>query len=139
MLDAAIDAYLHEVEATRKPKTHSAYKTSLGYFFGSTGNKPLNQINRTDLLDFVVFLREEKGQAPRSRRNKFANVMSFLKHHDITGKLLKIKPHDWPQYVEEEPEIYEQEILVQFFAVCDDELLLLEFFLMTGMREQPRK
>jgi hypothetical protein len=44
-----------------------------------------------------------------------------------------------PQYVEEEPEIYEQEILVQFFAVCDDELLLLEFFLTTGMREQPRK
>jgi hypothetical protein len=42
MLDAAIDAYLHEVEATRKPKTHSVYKTSLGYFFESTGNKPLS-------------------------------------------------------------------------------------------------
>ena len=137
VLDVAIDAYLHEVEATRKPKTHSAYKTSLGYFFESTGNKLLNQIGRPELLDFVVFLREEKGQAPRSRWNKFANVMSFLKHHDITGKLLKIKPHDWPQYVEEEPEIYEKETLDQFFAACDDdELLLFEFFLMTGMREQ---
>ena len=72
MLDEAIDAYLEEIETGRKPKTHSAYKTSLGYFFESTGNKPLNKISRTDLLDFVVFLREEKAQAPRSCWNKFA-------------------------------------------------------------------
>src|SRR5690349_17836713 len=39
MLDEAIDAYLEEIEAGRKPKTHSAYKTSLGYFFESVGNK----------------------------------------------------------------------------------------------------
>jgi integrase/recombinase XerD len=137
MLDEAIDDYLEEIEAGRKPKTHSAYKTSLGYFFESTGNKPLNRITRTDLLDFVVFLREEKQQSDRSCWNKFANVMSFLKHYDISGKSLKIKPHDWPQYVEEEPEIYEQEILDEFFAACDkNELLLFEFFLMTGMREQ---
>jgi integrase/recombinase XerD len=137
LLDEAIDAYLEEIEAGRKPKTYSAYKTSLGYFFESTGNKLLNQISRTDLLDFVVFLREEKSQAPRSCWNKFSNVMSFLKHHDITGKSLKIKPHDWPQYVEEEPEIYEQDVLNPFFTACDeDELLLFEFFLMTGMREQ---
>lgn len=137
MLDEAIDAYLGEIETSRKPKTYSAYKTSLGYFFKSTGNKLLNQISRTDLLDFAVFLREEKSQSPRSSWNKFSNVMSFLKCNDITGKSLKIKPHDWPQYVEEEPEIYEKETLVQFFAACDyDELLLFEFFLMTGMREQ---
>ncbi len=66
LLDEAIDAYLEEIEADRKPKTFSAYKTSLGYFFEFTGNKLLNQISRTDLLDFVVFLREEKSQAPRS-------------------------------------------------------------------------
>jgi hypothetical protein len=51
MLDAAIDAYLHEVEATRKPKTHSAYKTSPGYFFESTGNKPLRS-HRLRILCF---------------------------------------------------------------------------------------
>ena len=39
MLDEALDAYLEEIEAGRKPKTHSAYKTSRGYFFQSTGKE----------------------------------------------------------------------------------------------------
>ena len=60
--------------------------------------------------------------------------MSFLKHYDVKPK---IKPHDWPQYVEEEPEIYEQETLDKFFSACgESERLLFEFFQMTGMREQ---
>ena len=85
-------------------------------------------------MKFSVFLREDKGQSPRSCWNKFSNVMSFLKHYDVTPK---IKPHDWPKFVEEEPEIYDQETLDKFFAACDaDETLLFEFFLQTGMREQ---
>ncbi len=137
MLDAAIDEYRDEIEAGRKPKTYSAYNVSLRYFYESIGNKPLSDISRTDLVDFTVFLKEEKHRSDRSAYNKFENVMTFLKHFDITGKSLKIKSHDWPQYVEEEQEIYEQDDLDTFFAACDeDELLLFEFFLMTGMREQ---
>jgi len=137
MLDETIDAYLAEVKAGRKPKTLSAYRTSLRYFFESTGNKRLNQVSRTDLLDYVVFLREQRAQTERSCWNKFSNVISFLKRYGITSKSLEITKYDWPQYVEEEPEIYEQEILDLFFAACDEEeRLLFEFFLMTGMREQ---
>jgi integrase/recombinase XerD len=137
MLDAAMDEYLAEIEAGRKPKTFRAYKVSLRYFYECVGNKPLNQINRGDLLDFPVFLREEKHQADRSTYNKFENVMTFLKHYDITSKTLKIRSQDWPKFVEEMPEIYEQEMLDKFFGECDaDELLIFEFFLMTGMREQ---
>jgi len=137
MLDGAIDQYLGEIEAGRKPKTFAAYRVSLRYFFESCLNKPLSKIDRSDLLRFVTFLRDVKEQAPRSTYNKFEAVMTFLKHFDITGKSLKIKAHDWPKYVEEEPEIYEQDILDTFFAACDaDELILFEFFLMTGMREQ---
>lgn len=137
MLDQAIDQYLAEIKTGRKPKTYAAYAVSLRYFFESTKNKPLTQIVRTDLIDFVPFLRVDKGQSPRSAYNKFESVMTFLKHFDISGKNLKIKPHDWPKYVEEGPEIYEQEMLDTFFAACDsDELVLFEFFLMTGMREQ---
>ena len=137
MLDEAKDEYLKEIETSRKPKTFSAYSISLRYFYESTKNKPLNRINRTDMLDFTVFLREEKRQADRSAYNKFENVMTFLKRYDITGKSLKITSHDWPKYVEEEPEIYEQDMLATFFAACDsDELVLFEFFLMTGEREQ---
>jgi integrase len=137
MLDEAKDQYLAEVESARKPKTFSAYSVSLRYFYQCVGNKPLNQISRGDMLDFAVFLKEEKHQGDRSTYNKFENVMTFLKHYDISGKTLKIKSHDWPKFVEEEPEIYEQEVLDKFFSECDaNELLLFEFFLMTGMREQ---
>jgi integrase len=137
MLDAAIDGYLSEIKAGRKKKTHQAYRVALKYFYESTGNKPMKDIVRGDLIKFSAFLRDDKEQAPRSCWNKFSNLMSFLKHHDITGKSLKIKAHDWPKFVEEEPEIYEQEMLDKFFVACDEEeRLLFEFFQQTGMREQ---
>jgi integrase len=137
MLDVAKDAYLNEIKDGRKPKTHQAYATALRYFYECVGNKPIKNIDRGDLLRFAGFLRDEKGQAPRSAYNKFETVMGFLKRHDITGKSLKVTSHDWPQFVQEEPEIYEQETLDRFFAECDeDERLMFLFFLMTGMREQ---
>jgi len=46
--------------------------------------------------------------------------------------------NDRPQFVDEEPEIYEKEELDQLFEACADEeeRLHYEFFLMTGMRDQ---
>lgn len=137
MLDEAKDTYLKEIENGRKPKTFAAYSVALRYFYESTKNKAMADISRADLLIFAAFLRDEKEQAPRSAYNKFEAVMTFLKHFDINGKSLKITSRDWPKFVEEEPEIYEQEMLDKFFSGCDaDELVLFEFFLMTGMREQ---
>jgi integrase/recombinase XerD len=134
LLDAAMDAYLSEIKSSRKKKTHQAYSVALRYFYESTGNKPIQEIARTDLVKFSLFLREEKEQSPRSCWNKFATVISFLKHYDMKPK---VKPHDWPKFVEQEPEIYVQETLDKFFAACDvDDRLLFEFFLQTGMREQ---
>ena len=136
MLDQAIDVYLDEIRQQRKPKTHAAYHTALKYFYECVGNKPVAEISRADLLGFSTYLRGKK-QSPRTVYNKFESVVSFLKRHDVTGKSLKITAHDWPQVVEAEPEIYEQEMLDRFFAACDeDERLLFEFFLYTGCREQ---
>ena len=81
MLDAAMDEYLAEIQAGRKPKTYGAYRVALRYFYECVGNKALKDINRPDILDFPVFLREEKNQAPRSVYNKFENLMTFLKRH----------------------------------------------------------
>ena len=44
------------------------------------------------------------------------NVMTFLNRHGINSKSLNLTSHDWPQYTEEEPEIYGQEMLAKFFA-----------------------
>jgi len=131
---AAVDEFLDETKLTKKPKTLAAYSTALSYFVESCRKLNLEEIDRKDLLKFSVFLRDEKGQAPRSVYNKFENVITFLKANGIRGLVGK---NDWPRFTEEEPEIYEQEELDKLFAKCDsEERLWYEFFLMTGMREQ---
>ena len=133
-LAAVIADYLEETRLTKKPKTVAAYATALQYFQESCPKMYVEDIERKDLLKFSAYLRDEKEQAPRSCWNKFAGVMCFLKANGIRGLLQK---HDWPRFVEEEPEVYEREELGKLFAKCTpEERLWFEFFLMTGMREQ---
>jgi integrase/recombinase XerD len=137
-LREAVDIYLAEIEAHKKPKTHSAYRTALNYFLESCHKQTVEDITRTDLLAFVTFLRKgaagRKGQSDRSVANKFESVMSFLKHQKITGLIGK---NDRPGYVEEEVETYTQDELDKFFAACtQQERLWFEFFYRTAMREQ---
>jgi len=133
-LAAAVTEYLEETTLTKKPKTLAAYKTALSYFTESCPKLFLDDIDRKDLLKFSAFLRDDKEQSPRSRWNKFANVMTFLKANGIRGLVGK---NDWPRYTEEEPEMYEQKELEKLFKACnEEERLWYEFFLMTGMREQ---
>jgi integrase/recombinase XerD len=133
-LAALIAEFLDETKLTKKPKTLAAYRTALNYFTESCPKLYLEDLQRSDLLKFSAFLRDEKEQHPRTVYNKFENVMSFLKTQGIRGLVGK---NDWPRYVEEEPEVYEREELDTLFAACDaQERLWFEFFLMTGMREQ---
>lgn len=131
---AAVAEFLDETKLTKKPKTLAAYRVALSYFLESCHKLHLEDLERRDLLKFCAFLRDEKEQAPRTCWNRFSNVMSFLKAQGIRGMAQK---NDWPCYVEEEPEIYEDEQLGTLFAACDaEERLWYEFFLMTGEREQ---
>jgi site-specific recombinase XerD len=133
-LTASVTDFLDDTKLTKKPKTVAAYTTALNYFLESCSKRNVEDIERKDLLKFSAFLRDEKELHPRTCWNKFSNVMSFLKSQGIRGL---VKKADWPQYTEEEPEVYEQEELDALFAACDaDEQLWFEFFLMTGMREQ---
>lgn len=133
-LSTAVANYIEEIKLTKKPKTLSAYTTALDYFAESCTKHYLEDIDRKDLLQFSAFLRDDKDQSPRSVYNKFENIMTFLKAQGIRGI---VKKNDWPRYVEEEPDIYEDSELDALFAVCDPaEKLVFEFFLMTGMRDQ---
>ena len=77
-LAAAIAYYLEEVKLSKKPKTYSAYSTTLAYFAESCRKVFVEDIDRKDMLRFHAFLRDDKDQSPRSCWNKFANVMAFL-------------------------------------------------------------
>lgn len=132
-LDKAIADFLEDTKLSKKPKTFSAYTTTMAYFRQSCSKQYVQDIDRRDMLKFAAFLKE-RGQSPRSCWNKFNNVMSFLKANGIRGIVQK---NDWPKFVQEEPEVYEKDDLDRLFAVCDPgERLLFEFYLMTGMREQ---
>lgn len=133
-LSSAVESYLDEIKLTKKKKTLAAYSTALRYFQESCRKTHLEQIERSDMLRFHAFLRDEKEQSARSCWNKFSNVMSFMKAQGINAGVRK---NDWPRYVEDTPEAYEKTDLDKVFAVCDaQEKLYFEFFLMTGMREQ---
>jgi integrase len=133
-LQATIALYLDEIKTTRKPKTFNAYSNALLYFQESCTKAHIEDVDRLDLVKYAAFLRDEKGHAPRSCYNKFESVMTFLKTQGVRNLVRK---EDWPKYVEEEAEAYEHEELDTFFKACDDEeRLVFEFFLMTGMREQ---
>jgi integrase/recombinase XerD len=107
----------------------------LGYFAESCNKQNVEDVERRDLLAFTAYLCDTKDLAPQTCHNRFRYVVSFLKWCNIRGLAHK---NDWPQFVEEEPEIYEREELDQLFEACADkeEWLHYEFFLMTGMRDQ---
>jgi integrase len=133
-LRGAINTYLAEVKATKKPKTYFAYSRALDLFAMSCTKLYLATVNRSDLLHYHAYLRNECGQSPRSCWNKFAAVVSFLKANGIRGLVQK---NDWPRYTEETPDVYEKDDLAKFFEECSaEELLWFKFYLMTGMREQ---
>jgi integrase len=126
--------FIEETTLTKKKKTVYAYTLATEYFAESFKKKHMNEIERIDMLRFAAFLRDEKELSPRTCRNVFGNVMTFLKAKDVTGI---VKKGDWPRFVLEEPEIYEKDDLQKLYAVCDaKERLAWDFFLMTGMREQ---
>lgn len=133
-LRAAIDDYLEEIRITKKKKTYSAYSTALEYFAESCRKDYLDELERKDMLQFIAYLRDEKELEARTVRNKFGDVMAFLKHTGIKGIINK---NDWPKFTQTVPEIYEHDELTKLFSACDaEERVWYEFFLMTGCREQ---
>jgi integrase len=133
LLVNAAAAYLAEIEAQKKNSTLKSYRVSTNYFLESCPKQTLEEIDRNDLLHFITFLRNKKF-SPLTVYQKTMNVMIFLKSQGITGLMRK---DDWPPFTLEETEIYEPEDLQKFFSACtEDERLLFQFFLYTGMRDR---
>ena len=133
-LTTAIADFVKETRLTKKKKTLYAYTKATEYFAESCRRRNLEDIERIDMLKFAAFLREEKELSPRTCRNVFGNVMTFLKAQGLTGI---VKKGDWPRFVQTEVEIYEKDELASLYAVSDaKEKLWWNFFLMTGLREQ---
>jgi integrase/recombinase XerD len=130
----AVAAYLAEIKMSRSAATHSAYTLALRNFAQSCSKNYLEEIDRTDLLGYVNYLREERKLTDRTCHNRFEHLLTFLKANGIEKVAQK---RDWPKYVQQEPESYSDEELTDFFSACTpEEHVYFEFYLMTGFRKK---
>ena len=87
----------------------------VNYFFQSCKKQTLEEIHRADMLAFKTCLRKEKAER-QIYRNKFENVMSFLK----AAEDHRNRQEDWPTFTEEEVETYTQDELESFSPLDRD-------------------
>ena len=133
VIESAVAEYLDEIKITRSEATHSAYELALRNFTESCPKVYLEEIDRSDLLHYIQHLRDHE-LSDRTCHNRFEHLLTFLKAFGIE-KLAKKR--DWPKYVTQEPESYEDDELEKFFAACDsEEKIFFEFYLMTGFRKK---
>ena len=131
----ACTKFLEETRQQRKRATYDQYDVALRYFQQACGAKrPLEDIQREDLLNYMVYLRNVKKLTNRTVWTKVHVVVQLLKENKITGIMMK---KDRPRYVEAEPEVYSRDEVDAFLAGCNlFDRTLFEFFWMTGFREQ---
>ena len=86
------------------------------------------------MLRYAAHMRDECKLSARTVSNNWGHVLVALK---AMGREKVTRKGDWPEYTEEEPEIYTPGELVKLYKACtDEERLWFEFYEMTGMREQ---
>jgi integrase len=131
----AIAKYMAEqVRLNRPPGTTKEYARTLRYFEKSCGSKkPLAEVRKSDLIDYMVFLRGLGTLSERSVSNLLTNVQSFLKENEIR---IVIKKNERPKPIIKVPDDYERESLDYLLRFASqDEKDMLTYFLCTGQRE----
>ena len=133
-LRAAKADFLEDTQLSRQRKTWLGYCLTLRYFMECCSKTYVEEIERKDLLRFVVFLRDEKELAPRTVHNKFAEVLTFLAAQGVPKLVSK---NDRPRFVDQEVEIYEDHQLLALHSACSlYHSTQYDFYLMSGFREQ---
>ncbi len=129
---AAVVRYLSTVEATKSHMSFIGYRCDLKWLLESCKKQYLDQIVRQDLLDFTGYLRRH-GLGDRTVFNRLQSTVTFLRSPGITGLL---RNNDWPRFTEKKVTTYGAEELQRLFAACGEEdRLLFQFFLGSGLRE----
>jgi integrase len=129
-----VDLYIERLKKLgRSFKTVREANRILDLFAGQFLTKVISEITSDDLISHMSFLRS-RGLSERTISNHIIRITALLRKHKIVDLL---GPGEKPQYDEPEVEAYDADQLKALFAAVDDEeRLLFEFFLGTGLREQ---
>jgi integrase/recombinase XerD len=132
-ISAAIKRYLEQIEVCRSRSTFLSYRSILRSFERFYYRTYLDQVQRRDVLDFVIHLYRQ-GLCAVTVQSKLIVVLQWLKFFDRPKLLLS---NDWPICVEAlRPTYEERELEAMFRNTSGRERLLLQFLLASGLRDR---
>jgi integrase len=132
LADAAT-VYLNRVKKSKKHKTFLAYNRAMMDFLAVVGDKSTADLTRWDILKFMDWMRD-KGADGRTIHNRLSYLKTFFTEYALSWPMLKT---DRVKYTEPLVRAYSEADLNRLFAVTNEEETdLLQFFLVTGGREQ---
>jgi integrase/recombinase XerD len=134
-LHLAVNKYLEQIEALKKPNTHRKYEAVLKRFLDFFGDRDsIDAISGDDLTRFVVTLKKDHGLGSNTILHNAVIIAQFLKRHGRSGITRELP---LPERITPLVKVYRHEELVRFFAACSDaERALFGMFLLSGFREQ---
>ncbi len=134
-LHLAINKYLEQIEALKKPNTHRKYEAVLKRFLDYFRDRDsIDAISADDLTGFVVSLKKDHSLGSNTILHNAVIIAQFLKRHGRSGITRELP---LPERITPLVKVYRHEELAHFFAACSDaERALFATFLLSGFREQ---
>lgn len=136
MIAYTLRGYLEEYRLSKRPESYALMRQTLEEFVAFVRKNIISDITRLDLLKYKRAL-IDKGLAERTAGNKMLRVNQYLRAVQglEPGKgLVTVKD---AKYVEQDPEVYDEDDLVKFFAKCNPfQLAVFKCLLMSGLRKQ---
>ena len=133
----AVDAYLDALwaEGNLVPKTIKGKKFELYRWMGWTTKQDIEELGREDMIAFRDRLLAE-GFADWTVESNMMTVTTMLKHNPLKQVVGLLKPQDWVEIPDSDPNPYTVEEVKALQEVATvDERLLIRFFVGTGMRD----
>jgi integrase len=133
-LYSALESWIQDfVDGGAHPDTILVKRMVAREFQQSCKVRTLAAVTRSMCLNYINAWTKKRGNADRTRFNKFLQLRQFLKFHNLT-ELLTTK--DAPKYAEEDPIILENDDLSLFWKVCPGhKRLMFVLLLESGMRK----
>jgi hypothetical protein len=134
-LHVAVDKYLEQIEALKKPNTHRKYEAVLKRFLDFFGDRDsIDAISGEDLTRFVVTLKKDHGLGSNTILHNAVIIAQFLRRHGRGGITRELP---LPERITALVKVYRHDELASFLAACSDaERALFGMFLLSGFREQ---
>lgn len=132
----AADKYIDALwaEGNLVPKTIKGKKFELSRWMGWTAKQHVEELDRADMIAFRDKLRSE-GFAGWTVESNLMTVTTMLKHNPLKTMTGLLKPQDWPEIPDSDPNPYTvEEVKALQEVATEDERLLIRFFVGTGMR-----